>query len=106
MDEIKARLDQIEKKLDKLDQENRQINVKLEEIEKQQNVLNGDFRSLMNDVLNEVRTARKNTEEINVIGAKLDALTDIVVRNEDDLHFLESSYYRTASDLAVLKRIK
>ncbi len=82
------------------------INVKLEEIEKQQNVLNSDYKSLMDDVLNEVREIRKETQEIKVISAKLDALIDIVAKNEDDLHFLESSYYRTASDLAILKRIK
>ena len=106
MEEIKARLGQIEKKLEKLDeldQMNRQINVKLEEIEKQQNVLNGDLRSLMNDIMTEIKESRKNDEVIN---AKIDTLTAAVIKNEHDLNYLEENYHRTASEVAFLKRIK
>ena len=103
---IEARLDRLDAKLDRLEQ----IELKIEKLEKQQDVLNGDLRSLMNDILTEIKESRKTTQEqtqaINVLSAKVDALTDKVSRNEFDLHFLEENYHKTASDLAYLKRIK
>lgn len=96
MEEIKASLGQIKTEISR-------INVKLEEIEKQQNVLNGDLRSLMNDIMTEIKESRKDNEALH---AKIDTLTAAVIKNEHDLNYLEENYHRTASEVAFLKRIK
>lgn len=93
------------------------VEMRMEQIEKQQAVLNSDLKSLMMDILAKVENMEtkmtametKMTSmdiKMTAIETKIDALADVVKDNEDELRHLEVNTMKTATDVARLKAVR